>query len=257
MATQINGFKAALAASRLQIGLWMGLANPLCAEICATAGFDWVVIDGAHAPNDLAAMLGQLQAIAPHPVHPVVRLVAPDVWMIRQALDIGARTVLVPMVETPEMAAALVRACRYPPQGCRSVGAAPGRASQFSRNPDYLLGANAEVALVVQIESQAALKRAGAIAAVEGVDGVLIGPADLAADMGHLGDPAAPQVRKAVTDAIAAITGQGKPAGLLTPDRSFALECIAEGARFVAVGSDVGVLSAGTAALRAGFPKTD
>lgn len=255
MSAPTNPFKAALAASRLQVGLWLGLSSPLTAEICATAGFDWVVIDGEHAPNDIPAMLAQLQAVAPHPVHPVVRTVAGEAWMIKQALDIGAQTILVPMVETPEAAAALARACRYPPDGSRGVGAALARASQFNRIPDYLAGANAEVALIVQVESRAALADVARIAAVDGVDGVFIGPADLAADMGHLGDPGAPEVRNAVLQAIAAITAQGKPAGLLTSDRSFALECIAEGALFVAVGSDVGVLAAGTAALRAGFPK--
>lgn len=250
-----NPFKAALADGRLQLGLWMGLCSPVTAEICASAGFDWLVIDGEHAPNDVPGMLHQLQAVAGHDVHPVVRTVAGEAWMIKQALDIGAQTLLVPMVETPEMAADLVRATRYPPAGHRGVGAALARASRYNRIPDYLASANDQIALLVQVESRAALDRAAEIASVPGVDGVFIGPADLAADMGHLGDPSAPAVRTAVLQAIRDIRGAGKPAGLLTADRTFAMECIAEGALFVAVGSDVGILTAGTAALRAGFPR--
>lgn len=251
-----NGFKVALKASRLQVGLWLGLTSPVTAEICATAGFDWLVIDGEHAPNDIPTMLGQLQALAAYDVHPVLRTVAGETWMIKQALDLGVQTILVPMVETPEAAAELVGATRYPPIGCRGVGAALARASRYNRIPDYLATANDQIALIVQVESRAALAQVAEIAAVPGVDGVFVGPADLAADMGYLGDPGAPEVRAAVLKAIRAITSAGKPAGLLTSDRSFAMECIAEGAVFVAVGSDVGLLTSSTAALRAGFPKS-
>ncbi|GAA5071470.1 4-hydroxy-2-oxoheptanedioate aldolase [Roseibacterium beibuensis] len=256
MTAHLNGFKAALSASKLQIGLWLGLTSPVTAEVCATAGYDWLVIDGEHAPNDVPAMLSQLQVLAAYDVHPVVRTVAGETWMIKQALDLGAQTVLVPMVETPEAAAELVRATRYPPMGCRGVGAALARASRYNRIPDYLATANDQVALIVQVESRSALAQVAEIAAVPGVDGVFIGPADLAADMGFLGDPSAPEVRAAVLSAIRAITRVGKPAGLLTSDRSFAMECIAEGAVFVAVGSDVGLLTSSTAALRSGFPKS-
>lgn len=254
MPAPVNAFKAAIAHQRLQIGLWMGLANPLTAEICGSAGYDWLVIDGEHAPNDIPLMLSQLQALAGFAVHPVVRIVAGEDWMIKQVLDLGAQTLLVPMVESPQAAAALVSATRYPPMGRRGVGAGLARASVYNREPDYLKTANDQIALIVQVESRAALEQVAEIAAVPGVDGVFIGPADLAADMGSLGDAGAPEVRKAVIDGIRQICKAGKPAGLLTSDRSFALECIAEGAVFVAIGSDVSLLSSATASLRAGFP---
>lgn len=253
MPAPTNPFKARLIAGDAQIGLWMGLANAYTAEICAGAGFDWLVIDGEHAPNDLQRMVGQLQALSAHPVAPVVRAPIGETWILKQLLDIGAQTVLVPMVESAEQAAELVQAVRYPPHGKRGVGAALARSSAFNRIGDYLTTADAEICLIVQVESQKALAALPEIAAVDGVDAVFIGPADLAADMGHLGNPGAPAVKQAVRDAIATIRACGKPAGLLTADQAFARECLSLGASFVAVGTDVTLFSSATSALAKAF----
>ncbi|MCA1298090.1 4-hydroxy-2-oxoheptanedioate aldolase [Stappia indica] len=248
-----NPFKARLAAGEPQIGLWMGLANAYTAEICAGAGFDWLVIDGEHAPNDLQRMVGQLQALAGYPVAPVIRAPVGETWILKQLLDIGAQSLLVPMVESGAQAAALVEAVRYPPRGKRGVGAALARSSAFNRIGDYLTTADEEICLIAQVESQKALAALPDIAAVEGVDAVFIGPSDLAADMGYLGRPGAPAVKQAVRDAIATLQRLGKPAGLLTADQTFARECLADGARFVAVGTDVTLFSGATSALAQSF----
>src|SRR5262245_39674599 len=207
-----NSFKAAIAARKTQIGLWLGLANGYTAEIAAGAGFDWLVIDGEHAPNSLPTMVAQLQAIAASSSQPVVRAPVGETWIIKQLLDIGAQTILVPMVETAEQARELVRAVRYPPNGARGVGAALARASAFSRITDYLETADSEACLLLQLESRAGLGAIEEIAAIEGVDGIFIGPSDLAADMGHLGRPGVPEVQKAVKDGLERIIAAGKPA---------------------------------------------
>ncbi|RYE82550.1 MAG: 4-hydroxy-2-oxoheptanedioate aldolase, partial [Hyphomicrobiales bacterium] len=234
-----NGFKTALLAGQAQIGLWLGLANAYTAEVAAGAGFDWLVVDGEHGPNDIPLILAQLQAIAAAGGRPVVRAVSDETWIIKQLLDIGAQTILVPMVETAEQAARLARAMRYPPGGMRGVGAALARASAFNRIPDYLHTANEQVCLLVQLETRAGLEQLEAIAAVEGVDGVFIGPADLAADLGHLGRPGAPEVQAVIESAIARIVAAGKPAGVLTADPALAAGYLKQGATFVAVGTDV------------------
>ncbi len=192
MQTPDNLFKKALAWGEVQIGLWQALADPYAAEICAGSGFDWLLLDGEHAPNDLRSLLGALQSVAPYPTHPVVRVPHGDTALIKQVLDIGATTLLVPMVESAEQATELVRAMRYPPQGVRGVGSAIARSARWSRYPDYLHEANAQVCLLVQVESLAGLQHIEAIAAVDGVDGIFIGPADLAAAMGDLGQPTHP-----------------------------------------------------------------
>jgi 4-hydroxy-2-oxoheptanedioate aldolase len=256
MPAPLNTFKAALGREGAQIGLWLGLANAYTAEIAAGAGFDWLLIDGEHAPNDLPTMVGQLQAIAASASHPVVRAPIGESWIIKQLLDIGAQTILVPMVETADQAAGLVRAMRYPPHGVRGVGAALARASNFNRVPDYLATANAQTCLLVQVETVAAMQAIDAIAAVEGVDGVFIGPSDLAADMGYLGRPGEKAVQDAVEDGIARIIAAGKPAGILTADETLARRYIALGARFVAVGTDVTLLSQATTALLGKFKAT-
>ena len=168
-----------------------GLADPVCAEICAGAGFDWLVIDGEHAPNDVRSVLAQLQAVAPYPVHPVVRPLSGDVNLIKQMLDIGAQTLLIPMVESAAQARQLVSAMRYPPEGIRGIGAALARAARWDRIPNYVHEANAQMCLLVQVETRKGLENLEAIAGVEGVDGVFIGPADLSAAMGHPGNPQA------------------------------------------------------------------
>ena len=169
-----NTFKAALkSGERAQIGLWLGLTDPICAEISAGAGFDWVLIDGEHAPNDVRSILAQLQAVAPYPVHPIVRPVIGDVPLIKQLLDIGAQTLLVPMVESAEQAQQLVAAMRYPPAGIRGVGAALARASQWNRVTNYLHEANDQMCLLVQVETRLGLENLEAIAAIDGYTGTL------------------------------------------------------------------------------------
>ena len=246
-----NLFKANLRRDGVQIGLWLGLASPYTTEICAGAGFDWLVVDGEHAPNDVRSTLSQLQAIAPYPSQAVVRPPVGEVWMIKQLLDIGAQTLLIPMVDTAEQAAALVAATRYPPHGVRGVGAALGRASGFNRNGAYLHEASEQICLLVQVETREGLRNLDAIARTEGIDGVFIGPADLSASMGHLGDMAAPEVQAAIEDAIPRIRAAGVAAGILIGDEALIRRYIELGANFVAVGTDVDLLSrSGTALAR-------
>jgi len=243
MQTKTNTFKAALkSGERAQIGLWLGLTDPICAEICAGAGFDWLLIDGEHAPNDVRSILAQLQAVAPYPSHPIVRPVSGDVQLIKQLLDIGAQTLLVPMVESAEQAKLLVAAMRYPPSGIRGVGAALARASQWNRITNYVHDANDEMCLLVQVETRAGLENLDAIAAVEGVDGVFIGPADLSAALGHLGKPGHPDVQQVIEDAIRRIRTSGRAAGILTTDEEQARRYLSLGCTFVAVGLDTNLL---------------
>ncbi len=234
-----NLFKAALREGRPQIGLWLNTGEPLLAELAGTAGFDWLVIDGEHGPNDLRSIIAQLQALAASPAEAVVRPPMGEPWMIKQLLDAGARTLLVPMVDSAEQARALVSAVRYPPHGIRGVGAAVARASAFNTIADYTETAADEICLLVQAETQAAIADLENIAAVEGIDGVFIGPADLSADMGYIGRIEAPEVQEVIEKAIGTITNAGKAAGILTFNEALNLRYIDLGARFVAVGSDV------------------
>lgn len=259
MQTPTNAFKQALAARRAQIGLWLGLANACSAEICAGAGFDWLLIDGEHAPNGLQDLLAQAQAIAAYPgTHAIARVPVGDTALIKQYLDIGLQTLLVPMVDTPEQAAQWVRACRYPQAddlngqgGMR--GMAGARASRWGRYPNYAKEANAQVCLLVQAETRQALQQLDAIAATPGVDGVFIGPADLSASLGHVGNPGHPEVQAAIEDAIARILRAGKAPGILTTDEAQARHYLALGAVFVAVGLDTQILARQTSALAARF----
>jgi 4-hydroxy-2-oxoheptanedioate aldolase len=248
-----NPFKAALARGDKQIGLWLSMAQPYSAEVCATAGFQWLLIDGEHAPNDVRSTLAQLQAVAAYPGHPVVRAVGGDPQLIKQLLDIGAQTLLVPMVDTPEQAAALVAATRYPPDGFRGVGAAVARASRWGARRDYLDVADDEVCLLVQVESTTALANLERICAVDGVHGIFIGPADLAASMGHRGNPGHPAVQAAIEAAIATIVAKGKAAGTLTGDTRLARRYLELGASFVAVGIDITLLAQSTRKLAVEF----
>jgi 4-hydroxy-2-oxoheptanedioate aldolase len=248
-----NPFKQAIGEGRAQIGLWQALASPYCCEICAGAGFDWLLIDGEHAPNDLRSVLAQLQAAAAYPVEPVVRLPGGDAVLVKQYLDVGARTLLIPMIDSADAAAAMVRATRYPPHGIRGVGSAIGRASRWNRHADYLHAAAAEICLLVQVESRAALANIDAIARVDGVDGVFMGPSDLAADLGHLGDPMHPEVQAMIEIGIATVRATGKPVGMLIANEQAARRYLALGASFVAVGTDVTLLARGAEALAASF----
>lgn len=249
----MNPFKEAVAAGRPQIGLWQALASPYTAEICAGAGFDWLLIDAEHGPNDLPLVLQQLQAVAASPVEPVVRLPVGDPVLIKQYLDLGARSLLIPMVESGDQAARMVAATRYPPEGIRGVGSAIGRASRWNRTPGYLHQAQQEICLIVQIESVAGLDQLEAIAATPGIDGVFVGPSDLAAALGHLGDPGHAEVQQAIEDAIARLKMQGMPCGMLIADESLARRYLELGACFVAVGTDVTILARGAEALARRF----
>jgi 4-hydroxy-2-oxoheptanedioate aldolase len=252
-----NAFKAALQARKPQVGLWLSMADPYLAETSATAGFDWLLIDGEHAPNDVRSTLAALQAVAPYRAQPVVRAVSGDVALIKQLLDIGAQTLLVPMVDTPEQARHLVAATRYPPMGIRGVGSAVGRASRWSARPDYLDVADAETCLLVQAETVTALGNLEAICAVDGVDGVFIGPADLAASMGHRGKPGHPEVQAAIEQAMRTIVASGKAAGTLTSDPALARRYLDLGCTFVAVGVDILLFASAARKLAAHFLAED
>jgi 4-hydroxy-2-oxoheptanedioate aldolase len=248
-----NLFKQALRRGKPQIGLWVGLADAYVAELLATAGFDCLVIDAEHAPNDPRSVLDQLQAMAPYPVHPIVRPVCGSVELIKQYLDIGAQTLIIPMVETPEQARQMVAATRYPTRGVRGVGSALARASRWNQIDDYLRRSDDEICVFVQVESVKALTHLESIAAVDGVDGVFFGPADLAASMGLLGKPSDPAVRAAILQGIASVKKAGKAAGTLTADRQLAHEYLAQGALFVAVGVDTSILIKAAKELSAEF----
>jgi len=253
MEIPLNTFKRALAANEQQIGLWLGLASPYTAEVLADAGFDWLLIDGEHAPNTVPSILAQLQALAAYPVRPVVRASWNDTVQIKQLLDLGVQTLLVPMVQDATEAAAAVAATRYPPQGVRGVGSAMARASRWNRVGGYLAQANGEMCVLVQVETRAGLAHLDAIAATEGVDGVFIGPADLAADMGHLGNPGHPDVQSAIADAIARIRRAGKGAGILSADVAQSRQYMALGTTFTAVGVDATMLARAAESLAAQF----
>lgn len=252
----VNHFKQRLRSGKAQIGLWLGLADAYCAELAANAGFDWLLIDGEHAPNDLRGMLSQLQAVAPYPGHPVIRPVIGDTALIKQVLDIGAQTLLVPMVESAEQARQLVKAIHYPPTGIRGVGSALARASRWNSIPGYLDHADEQMCLLVQIENREGLANLEAIAAVDGVDGVFIGPADLSAAMGHRGNPGHPEVQAAIEQAIVQIQKAGKAAGILSADEKLARRYIELGAAFVAVGVDTTMLMRGLQTLASKFKDT-
>ena len=253
MKVPINTFKQRLQSAEAQIGLWLGLADPYCAELAANAGFDWLLIDGEHAPNDLRSLLGQLQAVAPYPVQPIIRPVLGDTALIKQLLDIGAQTLLVPMVDSAEQARELVRAMRYPPFGVRGVGSALARASRWNSIPGYLDEADAQMCLLVQVENLEGLANLDAIAAVDGVDGVFIGPADLAASMDHRGKPTHPEVQQAIESAMRTIIDSGKAAGTLTSDAALARHYLELGCTFVATGVDILMFANGARKLAREF----
>jgi 4-hydroxy-2-oxoheptanedioate aldolase len=263
MQTPTNSFKQAIANKQTQIGLWVSLADPYSTEICAGAGFDWLLIDGEHAPNDVRSILAQLQVVAAYPTHPIARVPMGHGHvgeaLIKQYLDIGVQTLLVPMVDTAEQAAALVRATRYPQFDAEGKstggirGMAGARASRWGRYPAYAHEANAQVCLLVQAETQTALDNLDAIAATDGVDGVFIGPADLSASLGHVGNPGHPDVQAAIENAIKRIVQAGKAAGILTTDEALARHYMDLGASFVAVGLDTNLLVRHTSALAARF----
>lgn len=258
MKLQPNAFKLALQKGESQLGIWLGLCNPVSAEICAGIGYDWCLIDCEHAPNSTESTLAQLQAMAPYPIEPVVRPAWNDPVEIKRLLDIGARNFLVPMVQSAAEARAAVAAVRYPPQGIRGVGTGLARAAHWGAITDYLASANDNISVLCQVETVEALAQLDEILAVEGVDGVFIGPADLAASMGHLCNPGHPDVRKTVEDTIVRIRKAGKAPGILQTAALNAPRALELGAQFVAVGIDTLLLRrAATELLRSFKPEEE
>jgi len=247
-----NRFKRALKSREPQIGLWSSLSSSYTIEVIAGAGFDWLLLDMEHSPNDLESVLGQLQAAAPYPTHPVVRVPWNEMVAMKRVLDIGAQSLLVPYVCSAEEAATSVSHMRYPPGGVRGV-AGTTRATRFGRIQDYARRAQEELCLLVQVETRGALDNLEAICAVDGIDGVFIGPADLHASLGYPGETANPQVKPLIDEAIRRIRKAGKAPGILTPNEADARHWLQCGALFVAVGADVGILARGADALAAKF----
>ena len=239
MPAPTNRLKQALTGGQQTIGCWLVLGDSYAAEIAACAGFDWCVIDNEHAPNDLRSTLFQLQALGQTPTHALVRPPIAETHLLKQFLDIGCQSFVIPMIESAAQAEEMVRATRYPPEGVRGVGASTARASSFDAHADYLHTANAEICLLVQVESRAGLFALPEILAVDGVDGVFIGPSDLSADLGHLGNPNAPQVVAAINGALDTIAAAGKPSGIFAVNPADAKRYLARGVNFVAIASDI------------------
>lgn len=248
----INTFKHGLAAGRPQIGLWLSLTSPVATEIAAGAGFDWLLIDMEHSANDLSDVAAHLRAAEGGTAEPIVRPPWNEPVMVKRLLDLGVRSLLFPFVQTAAEATAAVAATRYPPAGIRGVATAT-RANRYGRVPDYASRAGSEICVLVQIETIAAAGQIEAIAGVDGVDGMFVGPSDLAADMGHLGRSGAPEVQAAVLAAGARIQAAGKPAGYLSGNERENRAVLAAGFSFVAVGSDVGILARQSEALVASY----
>ncbi|WP_425079415.1 HpcH/HpaI aldolase family protein [Ruegeria denitrificans] len=243
MAAQQNAFKQALKKGEMQIGCWMSFAEPVAAEMMGTAGFDWLVIDGEHAPNDIRSIRDQLLALEASNSHAVVRVPVGETWLIKMVLDAGAQTILVPIVESAAQAQELVRACRYPPAGVRGVGAMASRATMYGSVGDYIQTADQEICLLLQVETRAGMAALDDILEVDGVDGVFIGPADLSTDMGHQGNSAAPEVREVIGDALTRIKAAGKAPGILATNDEARQAYLDMGAQFLAVGIDVMLLT--------------
>lgn len=243
MKLPINHFKRALKTGQPQFGLWLGLPDSICAEIGASAGFDWVLIDSEHAPYTMRDIHNSLQAVAPYEVSSIVRPVAGHTEILKQLLDVGAQTILVPMVETAEQARKLAKDVLYPPQGIRGVGSSMARAACWNGVKDYLHNANQEICLLVQVESEVAMQNLAEIVTVEGVDGVFIGPNDLAAAMNHVGNAAHPDVAKVIDAGLETILASDKAAGILAVDESRAKDYVARGVNFIGVGVDASLLA--------------
>ena len=238
-----NKLKAALKAGQLQTGLWLSLANSYSAELLGDAGFSWLLIDGEHSPNDLQTIMQQLQVLRFSESSVLVRPPIGEPWLIKQLLDAGAQSLLIPMVDNREQAEMLAKAVRYPPRGIRGVGAGSARASHFGYIADYTATADEEILLILQVESLKAIDAIDDIASVDGVDCVFIGPSDLSADMGFLGNPYAPEVQAVIEGAIERILKHGKAVGVYMANADYAKRYIELGATFIAIGSDAALLS--------------
>jgi 4-hydroxy-2-oxoheptanedioate aldolase len=248
-----NRLKQALARGEAQIGLWIALGNPYTAEICAGAGFDWLLFDGEHSPIDVPVLVSQLQAVTGTGVEPVARPPFAEPWIIKQYLDIGIQSLLVPLVQNSRHAAEVVAMTRYPPEGIRGVGAAIARASNWNRDAEYLARANDDVCLLIQVETREALEDIAAIAATDGVDGVFLGAADLSAALGYRGQPSHPEVVCRIEEAIGMIRATGKASGALTSNIEAGQRYLELGCTFVGVGNDVGLLTGAVDRLAAAF----
>ncbi|GAM60604.1 2,4-dihydroxyhept-2-ene-1,7-dioic acid aldolase [Vibrio ishigakensis] len=233
-----NTFKQSLKTGGTQWGLWLGLPDTSCAEICAGAGFDWLLIDGEHASFDLTSIKYHLQAVAPYSVSPIVRIEDSNPTLVKRVLDIGAQTLLVPMINSAEEAKQVVQSALYPPQGTRGIGSALARASQWNRIPQYLHRANDHICLLVQVETKQAIDNIEEIAEVGGIDGIFIGPSDLSGSMGHIGNPSHPEVVAAIDHAIEVISRSGKAAGILSLDPAQAKQYASRGVSFIGAGVD-------------------
>ena len=247
-----NRFRADLIAKKRLIGCWCSLANPITTEVLGVAGFDWLLLDGEHSPNDVGTFIPQLMALKDSASAPIARPASNNVVEIKRLLDAGFYNFLVPMVESVEEAERAVAATRYPPRGIRGVSVSQ-RSNRFGTVPDYFASIDEQICVLVQIESRKGLEAATEIASVEGVDGVFVGPSDLAAAVGHLGHPNHPEVQEAIASAFAAVRARGKSLGILAPVEADARRYLEMGATFVAVGSDLGVFRNGTQALRDKF----
>ncbi|GBQ93217.1 2,4-dihydroxyhept-2-ene-1,7-dioic acid aldolase [Acetobacter nitrogenifigens DSM 23921 = NBRC 105050] len=251
MQVPVNNFKKALSSGDSQLGIWASFADPYATEAIATVGADWLLIDGEHGPNDVRSILAQLQAVAPYASHPVVRVVDANPAVIKQVLDIGAQTLMVPMIDTAEQARAVVAATRYPPNGIRGVGAALGRASRWTSIPDYADSGVKEICVIVQVESVKGISNIEEIVSVDGVDGVFFGPVDLSASMDLMDQPTHPDVVKAIEHGTSIARAAGKAAGVLATDVERAKGYLAAGVQFAAVGIDILMLiNSGRALLR-------
>ena len=248
----VNHFKRALKSGTSQIGLWCSLSSHYSVEVVAGAGFDWLLLDTEHSPNDLESLLTQLQAAAAYPTSAVVRVPWNDTVTIKRVLDIGTQSLLIPYVQNPDEARAAAAATRYPPAGVRGV-AGSTRATRFGRIEDYARRAHEELCLLVQLETRDALRHIEAIAAIDEIDGIFIGPADLHASMGYPGEVANPEVIPLIEDALRRIRRTGKAPGILVGDEQLAQRCIAAGSLFTAVGVDVGILARGAERLAARY----
>lgn len=251
MAAPRNELKIALEAGQTRLGLWLGFGAPAVAELAAGCGFDWCLVDAEHAPNDPAQMIDQLRAISGQQTQAVARVPVGEDWVLKRALDLGVQTIMVPMVETGEQAQRVARAMRYPPDGVRGVGAALARASRYSLDGDYVATANNQICTIAQIESRAAVAAIPDIAAVDGIDVLFIGPADLAANMGYPGQSDVPEVEALIAEALAAIAAAGKVPGILALESAAVARYARLGARFIGVGADVITLAAALKALAA------
>jgi 4-hydroxy-2-oxoheptanedioate aldolase len=252
MELPVNHFKRALAAGQQQLGLWSSLSSNYSVDVIAGSGYDWILLDTEHSPNDLESVLSQLQAAEPYPTHAVVRVAWNDMVLIKRYLDIGAQSLLIPYVENAEEARAAVAATRYPPAGVRGV-AGSTRATRYGRIKNYAKIAHQELCVLLQVETKSALDNIEAICAIDGVDGVFIGPADLHASLGYTGETGNAAVVPLIEDAIRRIRKAGKAPGVLTSVESEVRRYIAAGCLFTAVGSDVGLLARGSEQLLAKY----